>query len=423
LQEEALVTLRNRAPFLVVFVATLLGIVGIALYGFHALDQVAEGATAVRREMERLTTTARVEDTIRDLAAGPVGGDERELLGRLDGLMTTLHELEVGAVDRPLFERFERALADARAARTSESWFRAGEAIGAIELSLIGRSHWSETEVHAERRARRLVLSGAVVVALFGLASAVVYVRMRREERETRERLRRSDRLAALGTVAATVAHEINNPLATIAGCAAAIGDRLRKQPDACSDCVEYLDMIEDETRRCTGIVKSLGDLAREGPAAMAPADLPKLARSVVALLEMDREAKPATFVVEGEDQLEAICDPDKIKQLLFNLLINARDASEAGGRVVVAVERVGDRARVVVRDEGRGIERRDLVRIFEPFHTDKTRGLGIGLFLCERIAALHGGTIHAESEGRGKGARFVVEFPTRLSAAVEAAV
>src|SRR5205814_6472137 len=110
-------------------------------------------------------------------------------------------------------------------------------------------------------------------------------------------------------------------------------------------------------------------------------------------------------------------------KQLLFNLLINARDASEPAGRVFVSVERAGEgAARLVVADEGRGIERRDLVKIFEPFHTDKTQGLGIGLFLCERIAEQHGGTIRAESEGKGRGARFVVEFPTRTATvAVEA--
>ena len=85
---------------------------------------------------------------------------------------------------------------------------------------------------------------------------------------------------------------------------------------------------------------------------------------------------------------------------------------------MTVSVARQGaGAARIEVSDRGAGIDARDLERIFEPFHTDKTRGLGIGLFLCERIASLHGGSIRAESEGRGKGARFVVEFPTRVAA------
>jgi signal transduction histidine kinase len=249
-----------------------------------------------------------------------------------------------------------------------------------------------------------------------------VFLRWRREQREAQKHLRRSDRLAALGTIAASVAHEINNPLATIAGCATAVRDRLRRQPDACVDSLEYLDMIADETRRCTGIVRNLRDLAREGPPAMTSADLAELARSVVSLVAMDNRGKRVRFTVEGDEHLEAMCDPDKLKQLLLNLLLNARDASEEGGAVTVRVEQAGEgTARFVVSDEGRGIDPRDLPRVFEPFHTDKAQGLGIGLFLCERIAASHGGTIRAESAGRGKGARFVVEFPTRTPGVVPA--
>jgi signal transduction histidine kinase len=412
----------TRVQFFAAFAATVAGIVGLAWYGFHSLDQVAEGATSVRREFNLLRTTARIEDTLRDLGAGAPGRDAAELERGLDPLLQELRAARAPAELGPLFTTFQRELLAARAKPSAESWFKAGEAIGAIEESLIRTSRWTDTEERAGDRARRLLLIGGVVVAIFGGASAVVYVRMRREQFEAQEHLRRSDRLAALGTVAASVAHEINNPLATISGCATAVRDRMRKRPDACADSLEYLEMIEDETRRCSGIVKSLGDLAREGPPAMAPADLPKLAKSVVALLEMDRSGKPVAYAVLGEARLEAICDPDKVKQLLFNLLINARDASERSGRVSVTVERAGDdAARLVVADEGRGIERRDLQRIFEPFHTDKTQGLGIGLFLCERIAEQHGGTIRAQSEGRGKGARFVVEFPTRTAGHVPA--
>jgi signal transduction histidine kinase len=411
-----------RVQFLGAFAATVAGIVGLAWYGFHSLDQVADGATAVRREFNLLRTTALMEDALRDLAAGAPEEGADELVHRLDRLHTELRDAKTsGEVDDGI-RVFDRAFAAAKSSPSADSWFVAGQAIGAVEQTLIRTSRWTDTEEHAGGRARRLLLIGGVVVAVFGGASAVVYLRMRREQRVALERLRRSDRLAALGTMAASVAHEINNPLATISGCATAVRDRLRRETVG-GDSVEYLDMIMDESRRCSGIVRSLRELAREGPPAVAPADLAQLARDVVHLVGLDRKAKHVAFSVEGEPSLEAVCDTDKLKQLLLNLLINARDASEPGGPVVVRVERADEgRARLVVADEGHGIERRDLARVFEPFHTDKTQGLGIGLFLCQRIAEQHGGTIRAESAGRGKGSRFVVEFPSRIAPAPAAA-
>lgn len=411
-----------RVQFLGAFAATVAGIVGLAWYGFHSLDQVADGATAVRREFSLLRTTAFMEDALRDLAAGAPGEDADELVGRLDVLYAELRDAKTSREVGDGIRGFEQAFAAAKARPGPESWFEAGQAIGAVEQTLIRTSRWTDTEEHAGGRARRLLLIGGIVVAVFGGASAVVYLRMRREQRGALDHLRRSDRLAALGTVAASVAHEINNPLATISGCATAVRDRLRREPVG-GDSVEYLDMIVDESRRCSGIVKSLRELAREGPPAVAPADLAQLARDVVHLVGLDRKAKPVAFSVTGEPVLEAVCDTDKLKQLLLNLLLNARDASQPDGPVEVRVERAGEgRVRLVVADEGRGIERRDLERVFEPFHTDKTQGLGIGLFLCERIAEQHGGTIRAESGGRGKGARFVVEFPTRITASPDEA-
>ncbi len=408
-----------RSQLLAAVVATMLGVVAITAHGLHLLNEIDEDAHRVREDLNRLATTAEIEDAARDLAAGPHGGDADALLHRLDGLIARMHALAPGAQDAARLAKLERLVGVARGNPTSENWFRAGEVAGEIEKALIRRTQQADDVEAAGRSTNQALWMGVTVVALCAIgAAAVFFTRWRRELRESRERLRRSDRLAALGTIAASVAHEINNPLATISGCASAVRDRMKRQPDACVDSLEYLEMIEDESRRCSGILKGLRDLARDGPPAMAPADVVKLARSVIALLEVDRSAKPVVFEVAGEERLEAICDPDKIKQLLLNLLINAREASSPGGRVTVRVERIpGDGARLEVADTGRGIEKRDLSRIFEPFHTDKTQGLGIGLFLCERIAALHGGTIRATSEGRGKGARFVVEFPTRLPA------
>lgn len=407
-----------RTQLLAAGLATLLGIVAVAGYGLRSLGEVEGVGRNVLAELNRVATAADIEGMARQLGAEPSGAKAEALEARLVQRTERLHTLCEGTEYDDLCARFESRVDEARAQPSADTWFRAGEVIGEIERQIIHRTQMYDEANAAAVRSRRLLHIFEVVVVFCAAAFAVVFVRWRREQREARERLRKSDRLAALGTIAASVAHEINNPLATISGCAAAVRDRMKRRADAPAEAIEYLQLIEDESRRCGGILAGLRDLARDGPPAMASADVVALARSVVSLVEVDREAKPVSFEVTGAEHVDAICDPDKLKQLLLNLLINARDASEPGGRVTVSVELLSaDAARIEVKDRGAGIDPRDLERIFEPFHTDKTRGLGIGLFLCERIASLHGGTIRAQSEGRGKGARFVVEFPTRIAA------
>jgi signal transduction histidine kinase len=412
----------TRAQFFAVFVATLVGIVALSLYGFELLEAIASEAEKMNTDMKSLQVVSDLEDDLRDLSSNVTGEQRSKSRTLLELNLTKLARIPPDPTDVQVLEEFRRAVDRARAADVADAWIAAGQATGAVEDRIIKRSQTWDTMRHADRNARSLLYYGGGIVLLFAVASALVFARWQRERDEAQERLRRSDQLAALGTIAASVAHEINNPLATISGCATAVHDRVKRQTEPCSDSIEYLEMIQDESRRCASILKSLRDLARDGPPAMTAADVAKIVRSVVALIEVDRRAKQVTFSVLGDEHLDAICDPDKLKQLLLNLFINARDASEPGGTVAVTVAHTGPGvARIEVADRGRGIDKRDLVRIFEPFHTDKTQGLGIGLFLCQRIAAQHGGTIRAQSEGRGKGAQFVVEFPTRSPANVPA--
>lgn len=412
----------TRAQFFAAFVAMIVAVAALTMYGIHSLQSAADDGRSIHDDLRRLQAISDVEDDIRDVGAAKSDDSYAKRSAGLDRDIAKFNEIPVDPDDEEPVAGLLRHVTEARGTRSADDWFQAGKAAGDIEDRIIKRQRRWETMDSGHRWATKVILIGGIVFALFAAASAIVLVRWQRERDEAQERLRRSDRLAALGTIAAGVAHEINNPLATISGCATAVRDRMKRQPDACVDSLEYLEMIQDESRRCAGILKSLRDLARDGPPAMTPADVAKIVRSVVALIEVDRSAKAVTFTVLGDEHLDAICDPDKLKQMLLNLLINARDASEPGGTVTVTVARAdAEVARIEVADRGRGIEKRDLVRIFEPFHTDKTQGLGIGLFLCERIAALHGGTIRALSEGRGTGSRFVVEFPTRTPAALPA--
>lgn len=399
--------------------AAVAGILGVAGFGWRSLDQASSAADRLRLQLGRIRDVSRVEENLHELDGLEPGADARPWSERLTRVM---EDLAASSRDDPDLTRLTAELAlesRAQVARPlgEQNWSKSEQLASQIEKRAIRGSlaQFDEDASDQARRARRLAQLGAVTAVVFSLLASLVYLRLRRERADAIQRLRHNDRLAALGTIAATMAHELNNPLATIAGCAASIGDRLNKSPGADPDALEYIGMVQDETRRCTGIVNSLRDLARDRPLAVSNADLAELARDVTALVQMDRSEKHVKFGIEAEGDCELVCDPDKIKQMLLNLLVNARDASLEDGTVDVHIARRGADLLLEVRDEGRGISRKELPRVFEAFHTDKTRGLGIGLFLCERIVELHGGTIRAESDGPGRGATFRITLPTRL--------
>jgi signal transduction histidine kinase len=401
-----------RTQFTFAAVATALGTVLVVGFGWRALAEVNSAAELMEQQIRRIGRIERVEEEVHEFAARNAGANRSSLDRHLEELLAA--PAEKGEV--LLLTQLQNRVAEARVHDTAESWAQAAEVLSQMgKLAVADAARVAElTSGPAKSSARNIVRLGITVVLVGGALTLLAFGRHRRERREAEARLRRSDRLAALGMMAASVAHELNNPLATISGCASAVRDRLRRRGEELQpDEIEYLDMIVDESRRCSGITRSLRDLARESPPATTPSDLAALARDVIALAELAREGPRVTFELTGDPSLEVVCDPDKIKQLLLNLVVNARDACSDGGRVRVSVGRgAAESARLVVEDDGRGMTKDELGRLFEPFHTGKTRGLGLGLFLCERIATLHGGTILASSEGGGRGARFEVTLP-----------
>ncbi len=221
--------------------------------------------------------------------------------------------------------------------------------------------------------------------------------------KEHQEKLVESEKLAGIGRLAAGVAHEINNPLGVILGYA----KLLRKKCDGAV--AEDLAVIEDETLRAREIVQGLVDLSRPLLAGAEPVDLRALSDDVVSRL---RDAK----LLDGVDVsvAGAACapgHPEKLRQVLVNLVRNAAEAAGRGGRVSVAVgEREGS-AEVAVADSGPGIAPEARARLFEPFFTTKPRGTGLGLAVSRAIALAHGGDLAADPRDAG-GARFALRLP-----------
>ncbi len=411
----------SRAQFVAAVAAMLVGIVAVAGYGWLALREASTASDRAQELLLRIWTIEQLEGELPGLSRLGDDGIDRSVVADLDE-----HAAQLAAIEWE--SKTERALAEdvaaIVAAAGSELDPSNAQTLAGAKLSKLGKlatersqkAVKTRSQQASRARAKSIVGLGAGVVALLAVFAVVGYVRLNRERAAAEAKLRRNDRLAALGTIAASVAHEINNPLATIAGCAASVRSRMRRGEADGEDADAYMEMIEEETRRCSGIVGSLRDLARETPVALTSGNLSAIVHEVLGLVQMNRTEARIEYDVTAPDELDLMCDPDKIKQLLLNLLLNARDACGDQGRVRILVEVAeGDVARIVVEDNGVGMDKRRLQRVFEPFHTGKTRGLGIGLFVCERIAALHGGTIGAESAGAGKGSRFQVELPRRM--------
>ena len=232
----------------------------------------------------------------------------------------------------------------------------------------------------------------------------------------TREVIR-SEQLASVGFLAAGVAHEINNPLASIAMCAESLESRLEglAPNDADAQIVKrYLELIQTEAFRCKGITEKLLDFSRLGEVRRQATAMMALVADVADMLRhVGRFAGRSIEIDEGPDVLVMV-NPQEIKQVVLNLLVNALDSIDESGHVRVGVRRSGREALLTITDDGCGMTEEVLEHLFEPFFTRRRsgQGTGLGLSIVHRIIADHDGRITATSAGEGQGSMFRVTLP-----------
>ena len=218
------------------------------------------------------------------------------------------------------------------------------------------------------------------------------------------EEQERMCRLAATGELAATLAHEIKNPLNAIGGAATYIGKNTKG-----SLTKEFVSVITSEVSRINNLTTTLLSFSKTASPNPEPTDLNRVVRDSLTLLSKESPDLQVTVIEELAADLPLVnCDYNQIKQVIINLLINAHDAVSENGEIKVKTWQKKNRTYLAVEDNGSGISAEIIHNIFNPFFTTKTRGTGLGLAISKKIAKEHGGDLTVESTP-GEGSTFTL--------------
>jgi signal transduction histidine kinase len=227
--------------------------------------------------------------------------------------------------------------------------------------------------------------------------------------RALNEQLIRTEKLASLGTLSAGVAHEVNNPLASISS----LIQIMQSKQNLDDETKEKLRLISTQITRITQVTKDMMDFARVRPAAKSAVDLNELLETSIRLASFDREFQRLKIVKNyGENLPKVFADADQLQQVFLNLILNARDAMKENGELLIETSQTAENITVEIADNGNGIDENNLKLIFDPFFTTKPagKGTGLGLAVCYGIITAHGGKIEVESNETGT--KFILHLP-----------
>lgn len=230
------------------------------------------------------------------------------------------------------------------------------------------------------------------------------------------------ERIASLGKLSSSVAHEINNPLSGVLTYTKLVHKQLRKlelDEEEKESMLRYLSVIEDETKRCGDIVKGLLDFSRSDKVDFKPYHVHRLLKETYTLIEHQMKIENILFQTDFSATRDIIlCNGNQIKQAGIALLMNASEAIQDNGIILIRTRNPDDEHILIeITDNGAGIAREDIPHIFEPFFStkDKASGIGLGLAIVHGIVQNHSGKINVDSE-LGKGTTFSIQLPVAKS-------
>ena len=242
------------------------------------------------------------------------------------------------------------------------------------------------------------------------------------EAKLVQQQISQTEKLAAVGQLAAGVMHEINNPLATIGACVEALTSKVNALPVAQGQPLhEYLEIVESELNRCKSIVDGLLDFSRPKARARYPVAINQVVEDALFLVRYHDRFKRIEVERRLDEDLHPVeANAEQLIQVFLDLMLNAIDAMDGRGTLTVATRKNperGDEVLIEISDTGMGISRENIAKIFEPFFTTKApgQGTGLGLSISYAIVQHHGGRIHVESQPGG-GSTFRVALPVHVA-------
>jgi two-component system sensor histidine kinase PilS (NtrC family) len=290
-----------------------------------------------------------------------------------------------------------------------------------LAASILRPRERGRPEVHLRAYDGRERILGYATAPLAGGASGqVILFQDLTELRQMEEAVRRADRLAVVGGMAAGLAHEIRNPLASMCGSIEVLG----ASPGLDGQERRLMNVVRNEAERLEALVREFLSFARPLSPTFEPLDGARVVTETVDLFRQEVAERGIELVVRADAPVWVRADPGQLRQVLWNLLGNAADATERGGRVEIRMARQAGEGVLEVTDTGQGIPDEDLQRIFDPFFTTKERGTGLGLAIVHRIVEAHSGHLSVRSQvGRGTTFRVVLPIAALSQSQLPAAV
>jgi two-component system sensor histidine kinase PilS (NtrC family) len=386
---------------LVVFLG---GVVSVGALGATLSTQTRRAGERLARHQQLAGDLALLhQNTIRCLSSGLV-------TATLEGAITSINEAaceilgigELAALGQPLASRIPKL---------KPVLDEAGP-VGSV------RRHEVDA-IRVDGTIRRLGVSATPLSDHRGeVIGRVIHFQDLTELRRMELAVQRSERLAGIGRLAAGIAHEIRNPLASISGSV----EILKSLPGAGPETRQLVDIAVREVDRLDRLISDLLDYARPRTEERQRLDLGEVVTEISKAFEAERRDRDVGVLVQAEPSVEIEGASGQIRQVLWNLIRNATDAMPSGGTIRITAAReelTGGRreALLSVADDGVGIPKDDLDRIFEPFFSTKESGTGLGLATVARIVEDHRGTVDIHSEP-GKGTTFTLRFPVADGAA-----
>jgi PAS domain S-box-containing protein len=354
---------------------------------------------AITQAFERVKSLMR--NILQSIPTGVLTLDRRGVVTSLNGAAERLLDLRASViVERPVS-------AVLKALPPLAAWIR---------VAFGGERLLQETDLALTVDGGRRVMVRASATELRDEAGEadglVVLLRDTTEVSRLEAQLRRTDKLAALGTLAAAVAHEVRNPLTALTLNLHLLQEEAAAPQPSSAEMQRYFAILRSELQRIHGIAENFLRFSRPSMPEVKPFELNALLERVLGLVAFEAVDHGVTIETHFDPALGSLSgDEGQLSQVFLNLVINALQAMPSGGRLTLTTRRADDWVEVAVTDSGEGIEEDVLPHVFDPYFTTRPRGVGLGLAIAHRIVEGHRGTIDVESE-LGKGTSLLVRLP-----------